>query len=108
MVPHAWQKDQFAQIPSLYKNAPPFNPGGSKGFSLPLNDQLAYELLKLSIDRKTYQRIAPEQEFVFQGTPNGYPDGSGSFFAEAKYQHTIAYYKEAFGFPQPLIDALSN
>ncbi|GAB4022199.1 lipase family protein [Spirosoma koreense] len=108
IVPHAWQKDQFAQIPSLYKQAPPFNPGGAKGFSLPSTDQLAYDALKLSIDKKTYQRIAPEREFVFSGTPNVYPDGSGSYFQEAKYQHTIAYYKEAFGFPQPIIDALAH
>ena len=108
IVPHSWQKDLFAQIPSLYKQAPPFNPGGTKGFSLPLTDQLAYDALKLSIDAKTYQRIAPDREFVFSGTPNVYANGLGSFFAEAKYQHTIAYYKEAFGFPQPIIDALSN
>ncbi|WP_421827248.1 lipase family protein [Larkinella sp.] len=108
MVPHAWQKDRFAQIPSLYKNTPPFNPGGTAGFTLPLKEQLDYDALKVVIDSKTYQRIAPEQEYVFQGGANSYPDGSGTYFKEAKYQHTIAYYKDAFGFPQPIIDALAN
>lgn len=108
MVPHAWQKDMFEKIPSLYKNAPPFNPGGSAGFSLPLKDQLAYDALKGVIDRKTYHRISPEREVVFRGAPNVYSDGSGSFFKEAKYQHTIAYYRDIFGFSQPIIDALSN
>ncbi|WP_080055635.1 lipase family protein [Spirosoma aerolatum] len=108
IVPHAWQKDMFAKIPSLYKNAPPFNPGGKKGFTLSFDDQVAFDAIKLAIDLKSYQRIAPDREFVFQGTPNVYSDGSGTFFKEAKYQHTIAYYKDAFGFPQPIIDALSN
>lgn len=108
IVPHAWQKDMFAKIPSLYKNVPPFNPGGSEGFKLPAKDQLAYDALKLEIDFKTYQRIAPDQEYVFTGSANVYPDGSGTFFKEAKYQHTIAYYKEAFQFPQRIIDTLSK
>ncbi|WP_439585760.1 lipase family protein [Dyadobacter bucti] len=108
IVPHAWQKDMFAQIPSLYKNVPPFNSGGREGFKLPAKDQLAYDALKLVIDFKTYQRIAPDQEFVFKGGANVYPDGSGTFFKEAKYQHTIAYYKEAFQFPQSVIEVLSK
>ncbi|WP_460639606.1 lipase family protein [Larkinella harenae] len=108
IVPHAWQKDMFAKIPSLYKNAPPFNPGGKAGFRLPLKDQLAYDALKLVIDSKTYQRIAPEREFVFQGRANVYPDGSGTYFQEAKYQHVMAYYKDAFAFPQAVIDAISK
>lgn len=108
IVPHSWQKDMFAEIPSLYKNAPPFNPGGTEGFRLPLKDQLAFDGLKVVIDSKTYQRIAPDREFVFQGKANVYPDGSGSFFKEAKYQHVMAYYKDAFQFPQSVIDALSK
>ncbi|WP_138994177.1 lipase family protein [Larkinella sp. C7] len=108
IVPHAWQKDLFAQIPSLYKNAPPFNPGGKKGFGLSFDDQAAFDVIKLLIDLKSYQRIAPEREFAFNGRSNVYPDGSGSFFQEAKYQHTIAYYKEAFGFPQSIINMLAN
>lgn len=108
IVPHAWQKDMFAKIPSMYKNVPPFNPGGNKGFSLPLKEQLDYDALKLVIDFQTYQRIAPEKEFVFEGKANIYPDGSGTFFKEAKYQHTIAYYKDAFEFPEAIILALSN
>ncbi|WP_439415887.1 lipase family protein [Larkinella sp. GY13] len=108
IVPHAWQKDMFAKIPSLYQNAPPFNPGGSAGFRLPLKEQLAFDALKLVIDAKTYQRIAPERELVFQGRANGYPDGSGTFFQEAKYQHVMAYYLDAFAFPQAVIDAISN
>ncbi len=107
MVPHSWQKDLFAQIPSLYKNSPPFNPGYTTGFGLTLKDQVAFDAIKVVIDLKTYQRIAPDREFVFEGGANVYPDGSGSFFKEAKYQHTIAYYQDAFGFPQPIIDALS-
>ena len=108
IVPHAWQKDMFAQIPSLYKNAPPFNPGGSGGFRLSVNDQVAFDAVKLVIDLKSYQRIAPEREYVFQGRPNGYPSGSGSFFAEAKYQHVLAYFRDAFGFPESVIAALTN
>ncbi len=108
IVPHSWQKDMFAQIPSLYKNAPPFNPGGTTGFSLSLEDQSAFDAAKVVVDLKTYQRIAPDREFVFQGKANVYPDGSGSFFKEAKYQHVLAYYKDAFGFPQSVIDAISN
>lgn len=108
IVPHAWQKDMFAKIPSLYKNAPPFNPGGKKGFALSFEDQVAFDAIKLAIDLKSYQRIAPDREFVFQGTPNVYPDGTGTFFSEAKYQHTIAYYRDAFGFPESIIEALSN
>lgn len=108
IVPHAWQKDMFAQIPSLYKNSPPFNPGGSKGFTLSFTDQAAFDAIKLLIDLKSYERIAPDREFVFQGGANSYPDGSGGFFQEAKYQHVIAYYKDAFGFPQPIIDLISN
>jgi hypothetical protein len=108
IVPHSWQKDMYAQIPSLYKNSPPFNPGGSDGFKLSTKDQVAYDASKAVIDFKTYQRIAPNREFVFKGEANVYPDGSGSFFKEAKYQHTIAYYKDAFGFPQSIIDALAN
>lgn len=108
IVPHSWQKDMFAQIPSLYTNAPPFNPGGTKGFGLSLGDQAAFDAAKVVVNLKTYQRIAPEREFVFQGGANVYPDGSGSFFKEAKYQHVLAYYKDAFGFPQSVIDALSN
>lgn len=108
IVPHAWQKNMFAQIPNLYKDVPPFNPGGTEGFGLPIKDQLAYDLLKLDIDFKTYQRIAPDHEFVFKGEANVYPDGSGTFFKEAKYQHAIAYYKDAFQFPKAIIDALSN
>ena len=108
IVPHSWQKDQFAQIPSLYKNAPPFNPGGSGGFRLSLQDQLAFDGLKKVIDSKTYQRIAAEREFVFTGQPNVYTDGSGTFFKEAKYQHVLAYYKEAFGFPPSILAVLAN
>ena len=108
MVPHAWQKDMYREIPSLYKKAPPFNPGGSEGFRLPFNDQVAYDALKVVIDLKTYQRIAPEREFVFRGRANVYPDGSGSFFKEAKYQHVLAYYQDAFGFPQSIMDVLAN
>ncbi|RAJ93245.1 lipase (class 3) [Larkinella arboricola] len=108
IVPHSWQKDMFEKIPSLYKNAPPFNPGGNQGFGLPLKDQLAFNGLKAIIDQKTYQRIAPEREFVFQGRANVYADGSGSFFKEAKYQHVLAYYKDAFEFPQSIMDVLSN
>jgi len=108
IVPHAWQKDMFAQIPSLYINVPPFNPGGSEGFKLPLKEQLDYDALKLVIDLKTYQRIAPDQEFVFKGAANIYQDGSGTFFKEAKYQHTTAYYKDAFQFPQSVIEVLSK
>ena len=108
IVPHSWQKDMYAQIPSLYQNAPPFNPGGTAGFFLSSEDQVAYNAVKAVIEFKTYQRIAPDREFVFSGTPNVYSDGSGSFFKEAKYQHTIAYYQEAFGFPPSIIEALAN
>ncbi|WP_461117559.1 lipase family protein [Spirosoma jeollabukense] len=108
IVPHAWQKDQFAKIPSLYQNSPPFNPGGKEGFRLSLSDQLKFDAAKELIDRKGYRRIAPEGEFVFSGSPNVYPGGAGSFFAEAKYQHTIAYYTEAFGFPAPVVALLAN
>jgi hypothetical protein len=108
IVVYSWQKDMFAKIPSLYKHAPPFNPGGKKGFTLPLKEQLAFDAIKLVIDSKTYQRIAPEREFVFQGKPNTYPNGSGSFFEEAKYQHVMAYFKDAFEFPEQVINAISN
>lgn len=108
MVPHAWQKDLFAQIPSLYQNSPPFNPGGKTGFRLPLKEQLDYDALKLVLEAKTYQRIAPGREFVFQGRPNEYADGLGSYFKEAKYQHTTAYYKDAFGFPESIMALLAN
>lgn len=108
IVVHSWQKDMFAKIPSIYKDAPPFNPGGTKGFHLPLKDQLAFDALKLVIDSKSYQRIAPEREFIFQGRANVYPDDSGTFFKEAKYQHVMAYFKDAFQFPQSVINAISE
>ncbi|MGV3604454.1 MAG: lipase family protein [Dyadobacter fermentans] len=108
IVPHAWQKDMFGKIPSMYKNAPPFNPGGSGGFRLPVKEQLEFDALKLVINLRTYQRIAPEREFVFQGKANVYPDGSGTYFKEAKYQHVIAYYIDAFQFPKSVIDAISE
>lgn len=108
LVPHAWQKDMFAKIPSLYKNAPPFNPGGNGGFGLTRDEQLSYDSLRVVVEFKTYQRIAPEREFVFSGTPNVYADGSGSFFKEAQYQHVLAYYKEAFGFPPSIMAVLAN
>jgi len=60
------------------------------------------------IDSKSYQRIAAEREFVFQGRPNVYAGGSGSFFQEAKYQHVLAYYKDAFGFPQSIMAVLAK
>ena len=108
IVPHSWQKDMFAEIPSLYKDAPPFNPGGTEGFRLPINVQLAYDALKVAIDLKTYQRIAPDREFVFRGSPNVYPDGSGAFFKEARNQHVKAYFEDAFQLPQPVSDFLTE
>lgn len=108
IVPHSWQKDMFSEIPSLYKNAPPFNPGGTGGFQLPVTYQLAYDGIRVAIDLKTYQRISPDREFVFNGRPNSYPDGSGTFFKEAGYQHGRAYFKDAFQFPQPVIDVITQ
>ncbi|WP_020595724.1 lipase family protein [Spirosoma panaciterrae] len=107
MVPCSWQKDMFATIPTLYSSSPPFNPGGKSGFELPPSDKLAFNALKPIIDLKTYKRIAPDREYVFNGTPNTYPDNSGTFFKEAGYQHTKAYFKDGFQFPQPVIDAIT-
>lgn len=108
IVPNSWQKDMFARIPTLYAASPPFNPGGQGGFALPAKDRLLYDAIKVAIDLKQYQRIAVDKEYAFNGSPNSYtPDKPGSFFTEAGFQHTSAYFIDAYAFPQPLDDALA-
>ena len=108
IVPSSWQKDSFARIPTMYAGSPPFNPGGRGGFQLPTKYKLAYDALKVAIDLKSYQRIAPEKEYAFNGTPNVYPNHDGSFLTEAGYQHVKAYFSDGFQFPQPVVAVITN
>lgn len=108
IVPSSWQKDRFARIPAMYASSPPFNPGGQRRFQLPTSYKLAYDVLKAVIDLKSYQRIAPEKEYAFNGTPNVYPNQNGSFLTEAGYQHVKAYFKDGFQFPQPVVDVITG
>ena len=107
IVPKSWQKDMFATIPTLYASSPPFNPGGKQGFTLPAPYKTDFEALKPIINLKTYQRIAPDKEYVFVGSPNVYPANDGSFLKEAGYQHVKAYFSDGFQFPQPVADAIT-
>lgn len=108
IVPNSWQKDMFARIPAMYVSSPPFNPGGQQGFTLPTSYKVAYTLTKDVIDLKTYQRISPDKEYVFNGSANVYPNKDGSFFKEAGYQHVKAYFSDGFQFPQPVINVITS
>lgn len=105
IVPNSWQKDMFAAIPNLYNNGN-FNAG--KGFLFPSQLEKTYNLVKLAIADKNYTRIAQNKEFSFNGTPNSYALGKGSFFAEAGYQHTTAYFNDAFALPQDVQTSIGN
>ena len=108
IVPHSWQKDMFARIPGLYSSSPPFNPGGQQGFTLPTSLRMAYDVIKVIIDLKSYQRIAPDKEYAFNGTANVYPNQDGSFLKEAGYQHVKAYFSDGFQFPLPVVNAITQ
>jgi hypothetical protein len=108
IVPHSWRADMFAKIPTLYASAPPFNPGGQQGFTLPATFIPIFNAVKAVIEQKNYQRIATDQEIVFTGKPNTYPDQSGTFFKEAAHQHMDAYFSDGFQFPQPIINVLKD
>ena len=108
IVPHSWQKDKFARIPGLYSSSPPFNPGGQQGFRLSISYKSAYDVLKVVINKKSYQRMAPDKEYAFNGKANVYPNQDGSFLKEAGYQHVKAYFSDGFQFPPPVINVITK
>jgi hypothetical protein len=106
IVPNSWQYNMYNKIPNLYNNAQ-FNSG--VGFQFPQELKSTYEAYKIGISTKNYTRIAQDKEVSFDGVPNLYnPITSGSFLKEAGYQHTQAYFKDAFHFPAPIIDVIGS
>ena len=104
IVPQSWQKDMFARIPTIYASSPPFQ----QGLVMLPSYKSAYDLLKVSINVKTYQRIAPDKEYVFSGKANVYTNNEGTFLKEAGYQHVGAYYSDGFQFPLSITNAITK